>query len=149
MDWAGARGGCNCGAVRYVVRQAPLTGYICHCHLCQKRTGAAFSFSLVFGPGGVELTDGEPELVEKTNSRGETSVSANCPRCHSRLWLEWPRWGSRNLRAGTLDETGEVRPVAQMWTSSAQAWAIAPDILSFEGNPPNFDEVVAAGVGAY
>lgn len=149
MDWAGARGGCNCGAVRYQARFAPVTGYICHCHLCQKRTGAAFSFSLVFAAGGVELTEGEPELTEKTNSRGETSISATCPLCHSRLWLEWPAWGSRNLRAGTLDDTAQVKPAAQMWTSSAQRWAIAPGILSFEGNPPDFAEVVEAGRDTY
>ena len=35
-------GGCNCGEVRYLVTKPPLAAYICHCHLCQKRTGSAF-----------------------------------------------------------------------------------------------------------
>ena len=38
-----------------------------------------------------------------------------------------------NLRAGTLDDTGRIRPVAQTWTSSAQAWAVVEEdgILSY------------------
>jgi hypothetical protein len=145
MDWARASGGCNCGAVRYVLRAAPLTAYICHCHLCQKRTGAAFSFSLVVPADAVEVVKGEAQVRERIGSDGEASFSAACPSCHSRLWVERRNWGTRNLRAGTLDETTELRPAAQMWTASAQRWAIAPAILSFEGQPTDFAAVLLAG----
>jgi hypothetical protein len=45
----------NCGAVRYLVTRPFLTAYICHCHLCQKRTGSAFSLSVVLPADGLEL----------------------------------------------------------------------------------------------
>jgi hypothetical protein len=40
----------NCGAIRYLVTRPFLTAYICHCRLCQKRTGSAFSFSVCSRP---------------------------------------------------------------------------------------------------
>jgi hypothetical protein len=45
----------NCGAIRYLVTRPFLTAYICHCHLCQKRTGSAFSLSVVLPADGLEL----------------------------------------------------------------------------------------------
>jgi hypothetical protein len=149
MDWAGASGGCNCGAIRYVVSGAPLTGYICHCHLCQKRTGSAFSFSLVFPSQAVAITKGELRIETRERPDGDVSRAASCPACHSRLWLERGQWGSRNLRAGTLDASEDDRPVAQMWTSSAQRWALVPDILTFETQPDDFAPILAAGRAAY
>jgi hypothetical protein len=44
-----------CGAIRYLVTRPFLTAYICHCHLCQKRTGSAFSLSVVLPADGLEL----------------------------------------------------------------------------------------------
>lgn len=126
-----AEGGCNCGQVRYRVSRQPLTCYICHCHLCQKRTGSAFSLSLVVPASGVELIAGEPLRSERTLPGGGVNASLTCPACSSRLWTRRDGGPTLNLRAGTLDDASDVRPVAQMWVSSAQAWAVAPDILTY------------------
>lgn len=53
--------------------------------------------------------------------------STACPDCHSRLWTRREGAPTLNLRAGTLDETADIRPAAQFWTSSAQAWAVLPE----------------------
>jgi hypothetical protein len=129
-------GGCNCGRVRYVLRREPLTCYVCHCHLCQKRTGSAFSMSLVVpAEGGVELTAGAPARTERVTPSGAVNASLECPDCHSRLWTRREGAPTLNLRAGALDETRDIRPVAQFWTGSAQPWAVLrdPDILSCAG----------------
>src|SRR5580698_3723539 len=85
-------GGCNCGEVRYLVTKPPLASYICHCHLCQKRTGSAFSMTVVIPAGGFELVAGN-----------------------------------------------------QIWTSSAQPWALVRDnIVSFEEQPTDFAAAFAA-----
>jgi hypothetical protein len=36
-------GGCQCGAVRYEISEAPQLVYTCHCNECQRLTGSAFS----------------------------------------------------------------------------------------------------------
>jgi len=137
-------GGCNCGAVRYRVTRAPLTAYICHCHLCQKRTGSAFSLSAVFPAGALQITAGQPRRTERVLPDGAKNVSWMCADCQSRIHTQREGRPTLNLRAGTLDDTSWVRPAAQMWTSSAQPWAIVPGILSYEEQPTDFTPVLAA-----
>lgn len=132
-------GGCNCGAVRYRVSRPPLTVYICHCQLCQKRTGSPFSMSIVFARGGLEITAGELQRNERTAPNGARSASFVCGACHSRIHTEQEGGPTFNLRGGTLDDTRWVRPAAQFWTSSAQPWAIVAGILSYEEQPKPTD----------
>jgi hypothetical protein len=145
MGWAGAIGGCNCGAVRYRIGSEPLTAYICHCHLCQKRTGSAFNLSMIFHADAIEVTAGEPERTERVLPDGRINSSFICAACHSRIWTHRGSGPTVNLRAGTLDDTSQVRPAAQIWTSSAQPWAlVSGDILSFEEQPADFGPILAA-----
>src|ERR1017187_3288579 len=58
-------GGCNCGEIRYVVTRPFLTAYICHCHRCQKRTGSAFSMSVVIPADGLQIVAGKPLPTER------------------------------------------------------------------------------------
>jgi len=41
------KGGCLCGAVRYVLKGEPRAIAICHCTPCQKQTGSVLSFNLL------------------------------------------------------------------------------------------------------
>ena len=140
-------GGCNCGAVRYRISRAPLTAYICHCHLCQKRTGGAFSLSMVFPKEALEFTAGKPARTERVLPNGDKNLSWICAACHSRIHTRRESWPTLNLRAGTLDDTSWVRPAAQMWVSSAQPWAIVAGILTYDEQPADFAEVLRAGRG--
>ncbi|MBY0329238.1 MAG: GFA family protein [Acetobacteraceae bacterium] len=126
-DIAPRDGGCNCGRIRYRLRREPLTCTICHCHRCQKRSGSAFSMSLVVPVEGVLLLAGEPARTERVTPSGAVNASFDCPACQSRLWSRREGGPTLNLRAGTLDEAAGIRPVAQFWTSSAQAWAVLPE----------------------
>jgi hypothetical protein len=137
-------GGCNCGEIRYRVTRAPLTAYICHCHLCQKRTGSAFSMQIVIPAEGFELLAGTPIQKERILPGGKRNVSLVCPSCYSRISTQREDFPTISIRAGTLDDTGWIKPVAQIWISSAQPWAIVPDILSYEAQPADFTELLAA-----
>ncbi len=138
-------GGCNCGEVRYLVTKTPLAAYICHCHLCQKRTGSAFSMSIVIPADGFELVAGNPMRKERLVAGGAKSVSLICASCYSRLNTQREGAPTLNVRAGTLDDTSWLRPAAQIWTSSAQPWALVRDnIVSYEEQPTDFAAVLAA-----
>ena len=138
-------GGCNCGEVRYKITQPVLTAYICHCHLCQKRTGSAFSMSIVVPAGGFQVVNGLPARTERQLENGGRNVSHVCPACHSRTHTQREGRATVNVRAGTLDDTGWIRPVAQFWTDSAQPWAVVRDhILSYAGQPTDFAPLLAA-----
>jgi hypothetical protein len=137
-------GGCNCGRVRYRLSKPPLAAYICHCHLCQKRTGGPFSMSLVMPADALELLEGEPQSAERPLPSGGSNVAFTCADCHSRLYTRTAGGRTVNVRAGTLDETRDLRPIAQFWISSAQAWAIAPDILSYAEQPEDYTPMLRA-----
>ena len=140
MSLTPALGGCSCGRVRYRISAEPLTAYICHCHRCQKRTGSAFAMFIVLPADGFHVEEGRPESVVMP---GSTNRSYICAVCYSRLYTQMTAQADGSslimLRAGTLDETSHIRPVAQMWTSSAQEWAIiTDDVLSYPGQPKDF-----------
>jgi hypothetical protein len=137
-------GGCNCGEIRYRVTRAPLTAYICHCHLCQKRTGSAFSMSIVIPADGLEVIAGNPIRKERPIPGGGSNVSRLCPSCYSRISTQREGRPTINVRAGTLDDTSWIKPVAQLWTSSAQPWALVDGILSYEEQPSDFSALLAA-----
>lgn len=126
-----ATGGCNCSKLRYKMTKEPVACYICHCHQCQKRTGSAFSMSVIMPADGLQIELGEPVASARGLPDGATSRSYTCAACHSRLYTRKDGSHTLNLRAGTLDNTHYVRPIAQIWTSSAQPWAIQSGILSY------------------
>ena len=129
-------GGCNCGAVRYEITRPILTAYICHCHRCQKRTGSAFSMAVVVPADGFRLTQGEPLRTERLLDGGARNLSWVCPACHSRTHTQREGRARVRVRAGTLDDTSGIRPVAQLFTADAQPWALVrDDILSYAGQP--------------
>ena len=48
-------GGCICGEVRFTVTGRPLQVMVCHCTMCQRATGSAFSVEPVFLKERVEV----------------------------------------------------------------------------------------------
>lgn len=140
----GVEGGCNCGAVRYRLTAAPLTSYICHCHLCQKRTGSAFSLSIVVPVEGLALTQGELRTAVRRTASGRLNRSHGCGDCSSRIYTQAEGDRTLNLRAGTLDDASWVRPVAQFWTSSAQPWAVQQGILTYAEQAGRLAPLLAA-----
>ncbi|MBV9540918.1 MAG: GFA family protein [Alphaproteobacteria bacterium] len=139
-----ATGGCNCDDLRYRLTKAPLTAFICHCHLCQKRTGSAFSMSMVFPADALHFEKGEPFKTERALPNGSKNISYICRHCYSRIYTQRNGSPTINVRVGTLDDTSSIRPVAQIWTSSAQHWAVQKDILSYAEQPSDFAALLEA-----
>lgn len=100
--------------------------------------------SLVLPADAVELIAGEPERAGRALPSGAVSAFWSCPVCHSRLWGKRDDRPGMTLRAGTLDDTSWVRPVAQFWVSSAQPWAVAPGILTYDEQPIDPAPLLAA-----
>mgnify|MGYP006200096753 CR=1 FL=1 len=60
-------GGCQCGAVRFLVTGDLKDASICHCRMCQKAFGAYYA-PLVSTRGAVlEWTRGEPKRFQSSN----------------------------------------------------------------------------------
>ena len=124
-------GGCQCGALRYEILQAPLLTYTCHCTACQHVTSSAFSLAMVVPENAFRLTAGEPRLVQRNSDSGRLNTRWLCPECG--CWICTPRPGTatkpavRMVRGGTLDDPSWLRPTAHFWTRSKQPWVVLPE----------------------
>lgn len=130
-------GGCDCGSVRYVLSRETLPGVICcHCRDCQTRTGSAFDQTAFVDPGGLNATGPLVTFKRRMPSGMEATVSA-CDVCHTAIYnTHVARPGTILLRAGTLDESDALVPIAHILTKRKQAWLILPEgVPAFEELP--------------
>jgi hypothetical protein len=98
----------------------------------------------------VNLIKGTPETFSRPAS-GEHSVECTyCATCGSRLFHATTRRPDHmNIKPGTLDDTRWLKPVAHVWTRSAQPWVTIPEgTLVFPAQPPSHEPLIAAYAAA-
>src|SRR6185437_6154694 len=133
-------GGCSCGLIRYEITTFPLLLYTCNCTDCQRISGSAFALNMPVESKGFRIVRGKPKDWHHVSPSGADVTSWFCGECGTRIFgSRKGRPQSMNLRAGTLDDTKWLVPVAHLFTQSAQGWTKpAPDAACFEGMPPDF-----------
>jgi hypothetical protein len=137
-------GGCICGKLRYRVAE-PQVVLMCHCKNCQQRTGSAYSLAMLTFRRDFQVIAGETISRELPGGSGALHRQHICPECLTRTHTEMLAHPDIiNVRPGTLDDPSVARPIAQIWTSLAQPWAIAPDIQAFKENPEDVEGLAAA-----
>jgi len=120
-------GGCACGEVRYRLTSKPLFTHCCHCLNCQRQTGSAFVINLLIESDRVELLGREPHAVDVPRDDGSTQRIYRCPTCQVAVYSEYGRPEVRFIRAGTLDEPGDVTPDVHIFTKSKVGWVTLPE----------------------
>lgn len=109
-------GGCPCGAIRYEITLFPRLLYCCNCTDCQRASGSAFALNMPVLSRGFRILHGDPRAWHHRSPRGVEVTSRFCGDCGGRLYGERSgRAESLNLRAGTLDDTSWLMPVAQIF----------------------------------
>jgi hypothetical protein len=132
----GKQGGCMCGAVRYCLTEQPMFVQACHCSDCQRISGSAFAVNMWTEEFNVDLQQGELVSWIYTGGSGNKHEMFSCARCGTNLWSKYYAGLSNTLfvRAGTLDDPEEIRPMAHIHIRSRQRWFDLPDDV------PHFDE---------
>ena len=111
-------GGCLCGAVRYRVEGAPLLAYVCHCHNCQTRSGAAFSLSILVRSADLAIA-GPMSTHRRRSARGQAIEYDGCAVCGVGLTGRAAATADfSSLRAGTLDDAA----LSQAWRATAPSF---------------------------
>jgi hypothetical protein len=135
-------GGCHCGELRYVYDGEPMTFYACHCTDCQTASGSAFSLSMIVETDDLAVTAGQL-VTESYLKNGNELVRHHCPRCGTTLWMSSaavPRIAA--LKAGTLDVTSDLEPVAHVWVRSAQPWVRFDDGTAVYERQPTLEALI-------
>lgn len=115
-------GGCLCGACRYVTDAAPLNVRVCHCHRCQKATGAAFYARVMVPLAGLSIHGPVGWVSADSGIR-----RGFCTGCGTTLFSERRSAGTIGLSMGSLDQPELFDPTQHIWTSSKQPWLILND----------------------
>jgi len=139
-------GGCQCGSIRYELTGAPQMLYICHCTDCQKQSSSAFGMSLMMNPDEIDFSRSEkqPQTWDTRGEDGSIKRCAFCPDCGTRIMHGSDDADKRvSIKAGSLDDTSWLQPVAHIWLRSAQSWVqIDRDrYRCFDEEPENVDEL--------
>ena len=133
-------GGCQCGAVRYVLTAPPLLAYACHCTECRRVSASAFATSCAVLCDTMQLEQGDLHRYEWTVESGARRYGEFCTACGVRVRHgSEPSAGVFSLRAGTLDDQKWATPAAHTWQSSALEWFTpGKDDLLYDGQPTDY-----------
>ena len=131
-------GGCLCGNVRYELNRKFLNAMHCHCSMCQRIHGGAYSTHLVFRPEQLVWLSGRKTLVAYESSPG--AYREFCPKCGSQLLIHGQSGDdSLSIPAGTLDGDPPITELGHMFTADRLSWA-TPDagIAEYPAWPEGF-----------
>ena len=130
-------GGCLCGAIRYTI-SAPIAELrACHCTNCQKASGAGGSVNAAVKASDFRLDKGQPKKFAGIADSGRTLNRFFCADCGSPIYSQRQTTPETVVvRAGTMDNAGDMKITAHIWTKSARPWSyIDPAAKQIPGQP--------------
>ncbi len=138
-------GRCRCGRLRFVLREEPISFYLCHCTDCQAESGSAFGQSMAVRREAIDSVTGPARKHTIEHDEGRRSHVTYCSNCLTILWGytdEMPQ--IRGLNAGSLDASAGFRPYGNMWTQSALPWTVFAPGPQFPQQPEDPLDLVRA-----
>jgi GNAT superfamily N-acetyltransferase len=127
--------------VRYALREEPALVEHCHCSMCRKWHGAAFSTLAEVKTASLEWRSGEEELATYRSSPERDRTF--CRRCGSKLFirrLDTP--DTIALCLATLDDAPAARPRRHVFDGDRVTWLPRSDSLPRYDLYPGWDTVL-------
>lgn len=130
-------GGCLCGKVRYELDRKFLNAIHCHCSMCQRAHGGAYSTHLAFRADQLNWLTGRELLVAYESSKG--AYREFCSACGSHILIHGQTGDdSLSIPAGTLDGDPPITDLGQIFVNDRLHWATPdPDAPQYPGWPPS------------
>lgn len=134
-------GGCACRAIRYRGMREPVAMINCHCRDCQLSSGAPFASGIVVKTADLEIF-GTPRKYAVRASSGALTMRSFCPDCGTPLFTQSEAYSQvTSIRFPTLDDASDFKPMADIYTASAQQWVcLDPAIPHFPQSPQQANE---------
>lgn len=134
-----ARGGCLCGWIRFeIAAPLDLVEY-CHCSMCRKATGSAFSANAVVRSTALSITSGEEVLSYYESSPNR--LKCFCSKCGSQLFIRrTDRPEMTVVVLGAIEGDPHARPERHVFVASKAPWYSIGDTLPQFNIYPAFDD---------
>ncbi len=121
-------GGCLCGAIRYGIERNHLNAIHCHCAMCRRAHGGAFSTHVVMRADQLHWTRGSARLVPYASSM--SGRREFCPDCGTHLLVHGQTGDATvSVPAGTLDDRPPLTILGHMYTEARVPWYVIRDSL--------------------
>ena len=121
-------GGCQCGAVRYVVTGSPERVHLCHCRMCQKASGGPFAALAPVRRSDFAWTRGSPAAFRSSS----LSHRDFCAACGTPLTFRYDDSETISVTLGSLDRPQDVPPVRHYGIEGRVPWLRHIDALQAE-----------------
>jgi hypothetical protein len=118
------KGRCLCGNITYSADADPAAVVMCHCHDCQRQSGAPFSLNIVVDRAAFTI-DGDSLKTYETvgEESGEKRERMFCADCGSTMLSILAEADDMAIiKAGTLDDASWVMPEMEVWCEERQPW---------------------------
>lgn len=126
-------GSCHCGTTRYEVAGDVRNVVNCHCNMCRKMNGSAFSTYVIVADDDFKLKGGDLR-TQKVSEQAEKSF---CGQCGTPIFNSHPKFaGLKILHLGSLDDLLNLAPAVNIYCESRLDWLDRLlDIKSFQQGP--------------
>ena len=135
-------GGCQCGAIRFAIKAAPLKVSICHCRMCQKASGAPFASFADIAKEDFSWTLGKPAAFRSSS----IAMRDFCSSCGTPLSFRRIDGESIEIMTGTFDRPDRVIPTRQYGTESRLGWVVGIANLPSQTTLQNYGQEKVGGI---
>lgn len=113
-------GSCNCKRVSFTTSSNIRAIVNCHCKLCRKMNGSAFSTYVAVEDDGFSLNSGSLKTIQVS----ENASKNICEHCGTPIFNQNPKLpGLTILYLGSIDSTSELVPAINIYCESQLHWA--------------------------
>ncbi|MBK8258916.1 MAG: GFA family protein [Polyangiaceae bacterium] len=126
-----ASGGCQCGAVRYEISEAPVDANYCHCRMCQRALGAPFGAFATVKREHFRFSEGEPAYFASSS----VARRGFCGKCGTPLTFEYTASKHISFTIGSFDEPDSITPASHIGCESQVSWLHILDDLPKDTTP--------------
>jgi hypothetical protein len=125
-------GSCFCKAVQFKASGTHKSVVNCHCNICRKQSGAAFSTYVAVPEDAFEIISGADSI--SSFQMGEGAHKHFCRECGSPVFNKNARYpGLSIIYLGGISDVSNLTPTANIYCESQLAWVSSiADLRSFE-----------------
>ncbi|RYZ79068.1 MAG: aldehyde-activating protein, partial [Moraxellaceae bacterium] len=109
-------GCCLCGAVQYSFLGANLLAYECHCSVCQKVSGSAFSATVLCAEDSFQWLKGS-ELI-KSYSRDNGYKTHFCTQCGNQVPNQFRNYPLMSVPLGSINDSVDILVAVKLHLAS-------------------------------